>query len=85
MKKHVDVNRSSSMKKLVEEHSMKAPLIKRLTKNKFHISSSTIFKFFSTSNKFKKNDPTHVGFLEDLMLLMIKRFLPMKIVDPIWF
>jgi hypothetical protein len=59
-------------------------LIKGLAKKKFHVSSSTILKFFSTSNKFKKDDPMHVGFLEDLILLVIKRFLPTKIVDSTW-
>jgi hypothetical protein len=32
MNKHVDVNRSSLMKKLVEEHSMKAPLDQKVSK-----------------------------------------------------
>jgi hypothetical protein len=28
--------------------------------------------FFSIERKFRKDDPTHVGFLEDLMLFVVK-------------
>jgi hypothetical protein len=38
-----------------------------------------------TKNKFKKDDPLQVGFLEDLVLFVVKGFLPMKFVELIWF
>ncbi len=37
-----------------------------------------------TKNKFIKDDPTHVGFLEDLILFVVKGLLPMKLVESIW-
>ncbi len=43
MKKHVDVNHFSLMKKLVEEHSMKAPLDQRVSKEK--VSCFFIYNF----------------------------------------
>jgi hypothetical protein len=43
MKKHVDVNRSSSMKKLVEEHSMKAPPDQKV--NEKEVSCFFIYNF----------------------------------------
>jgi hypothetical protein len=38
---------------------------------------------FFSQNNFLKGDSTHVGFLEDMMLLVVKGFLPMKIVASI--
>jgi hypothetical protein len=50
----------------------KAPLDQQASKKKAHVFPSTISRFFSIKSKFRKNDPTHVGFLEDLMLFMVK-------------
>lgn len=52
--------------------SMKFPLDQEANKKRPHVFLSTIFGFISTSNKFKNHDPMEVGFLEDLMLLVVK-------------
>jgi hypothetical protein len=39
---------------------------------------------FLTSSKFRKDDPTQVGFLDDLMLLVVKGLLPIRIVEYVW-
>jgi hypothetical protein len=41
-----------------------------------------IFAIFTS--KFKKYDATQVGFLEDLMLVVIKGLMPMKTIESIW-
>jgi hypothetical protein len=61
--------------------SMKSPLDQEANKKRPHVFLSTIFGFISTSSKFRNHDPMHVGFLENLMLLVVKRFLPMKNVE----
>ncbi len=43
------------------------------------------YKGFFTSNKFIKDDPTNVGFLNDLMLIVVKRSFPIKIIVFVWF
>jgi hypothetical protein len=48
------------------------------------ISPSNIIGLFSTNFKFKKYDLTQVGFVEDLMLFVVKGLLLMRIVESIW-
>lgn len=60
------------------------PLDHEPNKKRAHVCPSTIFGFFSISNKFKKDYGIQVGFLEALMLLMMKGLMPMKIVVLIW-
>jgi hypothetical protein len=36
-------------------------------------------------NQFKKDDENQVGFLKDLIFFVIKDYLPMRIVESIWF
>jgi hypothetical protein len=58
-------------------------MIKRQVRKRhmsFHLQYGFFFYF-----KFRKDDPTQVGFLDNLMLLVVKRILPMRIVKFIWF
>jgi hypothetical protein len=64
--------------------SMKSPLDQEANKKRPHVLLSIIFGFISTSSKFRNHDPMQVGFLEDLMLLVVKRLLHMKNVEFIW-
>ncbi len=75
MKKHVDVEHFALMRKLIKCLTIimaKAPLDQQASKKKAHVFPSTIFRLISINKKFRKNDPTHVSFLEDLMLFMAK-------------
>jgi hypothetical protein len=54
------------------------------TKKRTHVIPSAISGFFSSTNQFKKDNETQVCFLEDVMLFVIKGYLPMKIVESIW-
>ncbi len=40
----------------------RSPLNHEPNKKRAHVSPCTVFGLFSTSNKFKKDDATHVGF-----------------------
>jgi hypothetical protein len=62
----------------------KIPFDKKISKTMARGSLTTIFGYFSINSTFRKDDPIHVGFLEDLMLLVVKGFLPMRIVGSIW-
>jgi len=48
------------------------------------MDSNSIFDFFPFTNQFKKYNEIHVGFLEDVILFVIKSNFPMKIVESIW-
>jgi hypothetical protein len=48
------------------------------------ITLNAISRLFSSTNQFTKDNDTHVGFLEDVMLYVIKGFLPMKIIESVW-
>ncbi len=61
----------------------RSPLNCEPSKKRAHVSLCTIFGFLSTSNKFKKNDATRVGFSENVMLFVIKRLMFMKIIESI--
>jgi hypothetical protein len=82
MKKHVEEDHFAFMKRLVEDFSYiaKAPIDQNASKKRAHVSPFEISRVFFISSKLKKDDPTHVGFLDDLMLLVVKRLLPMRIV-----
>jgi hypothetical protein len=75
MKKHVEDDHFALMKRLIDDFSciIKAPIDRNANKKGAHVSPSEIFKVFLISNKFKKDDPTHVGFLDDLILLVMKK------------
>jgi hypothetical protein len=47
------------------------------------LTPNAIFGIFSSTNQFKKDNETHVCFLEDVMLFVIKGYLPMSIVESI--
>jgi hypothetical protein len=59
----------------------RSPLNCEPNKKRAHVSPCKIFGFLSTSNKFKKDDAIHVGFLENVMLFVIKGLMFMKIVE----
>ncbi len=82
MKKHVEEDHFALMKRLVEDLSCiaKAPIDRNASKKRAHVSPFEISRDFVISSKFKKDDSTHVGFLDDLILLVVKRLLPMRIV-----
>jgi hypothetical protein len=58
-------------------------LIMSLVKKKHVFPFANSSFFLSTISKFKKDDVTQVGFLEDLMLFVIKGLMFMKIVESI--
>jgi hypothetical protein len=49
-----------------------------------YLVPSLIFGFFPTSSKFKKDDATQVGLLEDLMMFVIKRLMHLRTIELIW-
>jgi hypothetical protein len=61
----------------------KSPLNCEPSKKKAHVSPFANFSFFSTVRKFKTYDATQVGYLEDLMLFVIKGLMPMKTIESI--
>jgi hypothetical protein len=48
-----------------------------------YLVPSLIFGFFSTTSKFKKGAATQVGLLEDLMMFVIKRLMPLRTIESI--
>jgi hypothetical protein len=52
--------------------ALKFPLDHKPSKKRAHVFSTTIFGFFSIIGKFKKDDVTQMGFVEDLMLFVVK-------------
>jgi hypothetical protein len=75
LKKHVDFGHSILLNKLLEDTTNIAPrfpLNHEPNQKKAHVCQIT------TSNLFF-NDTTHVGFLEDLMLFVVKGLLPIRI------
>jgi len=82
MKKHVEDDHSSFMKRLVKDPTCitKAPIHQNASKKMAHVFPFEMFRFLKISSKLKKDDPTHVGFLDDLMLLVVKGLLAMRIV-----
>jgi hypothetical protein len=52
--------------------ALKFPLDYEPSKKRAHVSPTTISCFFSIINKFKKDDVTQMGFVEDLMLFVVK-------------
>jgi hypothetical protein len=43
------------------------------------------FVFFSIVSKFKRDVVTQMGFVEDLLLFVVKGLFPMRIIESIWF
>jgi hypothetical protein len=80
MKKHVEENHFALMKRLVKDLSCiaKAPIDRNASKKRAHIFPFEISRVFFISSTKKMTQ--QVGFLDDLMLLVVKRLLPMKIV-----
>ncbi len=88
MKKHVEYDHFALLKMFFESHVVieapRSPLDCEPNKKRAIDFPSNIFGFFSTNFKFKKDDLIQVGFLEDLMLFVVKGLLPMRIVESIW-
>ncbi len=81
MKKHVESNHFSLLKKLLKDVAnlaSRCPLDCEPNKKNAHVSPTIVYSFFSTATSFKKDDVTQVGFLEDLMLLVIEGLMLMK-------
>jgi hypothetical protein len=81
MKKHVDDNHFVLVRKLVEDPNItltKAPLDWEVHKKRAHVYPSTIISYES---KFKIDDPTQMGLLENLLLLVVKGLL-WKLLSP---
>jgi hypothetical protein len=90
MKKRVKGDHFAFMKRLakdpcciVVEHGL--PLIKMLVGKGHMFLHMKSLGFFLTSSKLKTNDSTQVGFLDDLMFLVVKGLLPLRIVEYVWF
>jgi hypothetical protein len=49
-----------------------------------HVTPSLISNFFSFSHSFLKNQATQKTYFEDIMLFVIKNFLPMRTIESIW-
>jgi len=64
MRKHVDVNHYALLKngKDLSISLAKASFDQDPSKKRAHASPSIIFRYFFTKNKFRKDDPTQVGF-----------------------
>ncbi len=86
MKKLVEYDHFALLKMFLKDHVIieapRSPLDYEPNKKKATISPSNILVFFYF--KFKKDDLTQVGFVEDLMLFVVKGLLPMRIVESIW-
>jgi hypothetical protein len=90
MKKRVEIDHFAFMKRLAEYPcciivELGLPLIKMPVRKGYIFLHMKSFGFFLTSSKFKKDDPTQMGFLDDLMLLVVKGLLPTRIVKYVWF
>jgi hypothetical protein len=86
MEKHVELEHNTLIKKFHKKQFDVVTIISlscEPTKKQAHVTPSAIFGFFSFTNQFKKNE-TQVCFLEDVMLFVIKGYLPMSIVESIW-
>jgi hypothetical protein len=62
----------------------RSPLDREPNKKRAHVCPSIISSFFSIANKFKKDDEIQIGFLEALMLFMIKGLMFMRTIVSIW-
>jgi hypothetical protein len=87
MKKHVKIEYNAILKKFLDNvtNAIVAPLACEPAKKRTHVTPLAIFEFFSYVNQFKKDNETQIGSLEDLMFFMMKGYLPMKIIESIWF
>jgi preprotein translocase subunit SecB len=87
MEKHVELEHNTLIKKFCQRQYDVATTIslsRELADKQVHVTPNAIFGFFSSTNQFKKNNETWVRFLEDVMLLMIKAYSLMRIVESIW-
>jgi hypothetical protein len=88
MKKHIKFEHFSLLKNLLENATnlaLRFPFNHKSNKKRAHVSCSFFnFWFFSTSSKFKKDNATQVGLLEDLTMFVIKRLMPLRTIESIW-
>jgi len=87
MTKHVEQNHASLLKRFREElgsHSQPPSNHEPPTKWQ-QVAPSSILQFYSSPHPFLKYHEIQKRFLEDVMLFVIKSFLPLRIVEPIWF
>jgi hypothetical protein len=86
MKKHVEYDHVVLLKILLKDATLevpKSPLYCELSKKRVNVPFK-ILGFFLNNYKFKKDDLTQSGFVEDFMSFIIKGLLPMRIVESIW-
>jgi hypothetical protein len=87
MKKHVEFEHNALIKKNRQKQFHVATTIslsRATTKKWVHVTLSAISSFFYSTNQFKKDNESHVCFLEDVMLFVIKGYLSMKAIESIW-
>jgi hypothetical protein len=86
MKKHVDMEHGALLKRYVEEvNNHPKPSLENESAIKCpHVNQLQFIDFFPFTNQFKKDDESQVVFLEDVMLYVIKGFLPMRTFESIW-
>jgi hypothetical protein len=84
MKKHVDFGHSillNTLLKYTTNIAPRFPLNHEPNKKRAYVYPIAISIFFSTISIFFINDTTQAGFLEDLMLFVVKGLLPIRIVE----
>ncbi len=87
MKKHVEYDHVVLLKILLKDAALevpKSPLYCELNKKRVNVVPLKILGFFLNNYKFKKDDLTQLGFVEDFMSFIVKRLLPMRIAESIW-
>ncbi len=85
LKKHVYANHGMITKIFEKINNLIKKLYDRqLAKKRPHVNRTTIFKFFTTKDFYKKYDVQHKQFWEDLTLLIIKNHLSMHLIESQW-
>jgi hypothetical protein len=87
MKKHVEYGHVVLLNILLIDVALevpKSPLYCEPSKKRVNVVPFKIIGFFLNNYKFKKDDLTQSGFVEDFMSFIVKGLLPMRIVESIW-
>jgi hypothetical protein len=82
----VDVEHTIIAKMFEEEVDslLKGSAERQLAKKRVIISGESISKFFYVKDSFKRENVPHKEFLEDLGLLIVKKNLPIQLVESMW-
>ena len=86
MKKHVEVEHFISSKRYAKEicSQVRSPSYLQPTKKRPGLPPSSIVEFFGFVEPFRKDNEQQKAFLEDLVLWVIKSYLPLRVVEGIW-